>query len=272
MTASGVFDSRCCEGLAAILFGLFGFRLGFVSDVLDAIGSVRVGVPVGFEPVDQPCDFLDAHSHFGVHFLSPPALCTRLGYPLAVIILYSISTNLSSVFQKKNIEKFLILTLMLARGIIRVEVQKMALSEAKRRSNDAYIAAHYERLPVSYSREFCAEVRVAAGVAGVSLAGYVRAALVAYMQAEHNGANHHGADQTEPPASDPAQAETVAPGADHVDPVKRKRGRPRKVQTVDMCADGMEEDAHNKADAGTIGAGATTPTRRKRGRPRKVNP
>ena len=143
----------------------------------------------------------------------------------------------------------------------------MALSEAKRRSNDTYIAAHYERLPVSYSREFCAEVRAAAGASGVSLAGYVRAALEAYMQAAQPGAN-----RTEPPASDPAQAETEAPSADHVEQVKRKRGRPRKVRAVDMGADGMDTDAHNSTDAVGIDAGTIAPPRRKRGRPRKVNP
>lgn len=148
----------------------------------------------------------------------------------------------------------------------------MALSEAKRRSNDAYIAAHYERLPVSYSREFCAEVRAAAGVAGVSLAGYVRAALEAYMRAAQPGANHPGANQTEPPARYPAQAEMAAHGADTVAPAKRKRGRPRKVQAEDMGADGMETYTHNNADAAGIDADTMAPPRRKRGRPRKVNP
>ena len=85
---------------------------------------------------------------------------------------------------------------------------------------------------------------------------------------------HPGANRTEPPASEPAQSETAEPGADHVETVKRKRGRLRKVQAVDMVADGMETDAHNNADAvgivaDTIGAYATTPPRRKRGRPRK---
>lgn len=87
-----------------------------------------------------------------------------------------------------------------------------------------------------------------------------------------HGANHPGADRTEPTASDPAQAETVAPGADTVDPVKRKRGRPRKVQAVDMGADGMKTDAHNNADAVGIDAGTIAPPSRKRGGPRKVKP
>lgn len=58
----------------------------------------------------------------------------------------------------------------------------MALTEARRRSNDKYIAAHYERLPISYSKDFCAQVRAAAAESGESLAGYVRRALEAQMQ------------------------------------------------------------------------------------------
>lgn len=60
----------------------------------------------------------------------------------------------------------------------------MALSEAQRKANDKYIAAKYERLPVSYPKEFCAEVRTAADSAGESLAGYIRKAIQMRMDAD----------------------------------------------------------------------------------------
>ena len=58
----------------------------------------------------------------------------------------------------------------------------MALSEAKRRSNDRYITAHYQRLAVSYPIKFCDSVRAAASAAGQSLAGYVRQAVEERMR------------------------------------------------------------------------------------------
>ena len=65
----------------------------------------------------------------------------------------------------------------------------MALSEKKRISNDKYIKNNYERLPVSYSKEFCAQVREAATNSGESLAGYVKAAILERMEKEkHKGA------------------------------------------------------------------------------------
>ena len=60
----------------------------------------------------------------------------------------------------------------------------MALTEAKRKSNDRYLAAKYERLPVSYSKDFCAAVRAAAEASGESLAGYVRKAIEQRMSIE----------------------------------------------------------------------------------------
>ena len=60
-------------------------------------------------------------------------------------------------------------------------VMPMALSEAKRKANDKYIAAKYERLPISYSKDFCAAVRAAAEASGCTLAGYVRKAIEAQM-------------------------------------------------------------------------------------------
>lgn len=58
----------------------------------------------------------------------------------------------------------------------------MALSSSQRAANDKYIAAKYQRLPISYPNEFCAEVRAAAENAGESLAGYIRKALEMRME------------------------------------------------------------------------------------------
>ena len=58
----------------------------------------------------------------------------------------------------------------------------MALSAKRRISNDRYIQQHYERLPVSYPKEFCAGVRAAAAEAGESLAGYVKKSIVERME------------------------------------------------------------------------------------------
>lgn len=60
----------------------------------------------------------------------------------------------------------------------------MALSEVQRAANDKYIAAHYQRLPISYPNEFCTEVRTAAEAAGESLAGYIRKAIEMRMEAD----------------------------------------------------------------------------------------
>lgn len=62
----------------------------------------------------------------------------------------------------------------------------MALSEAKRAANDKYIAAHYQRLPISYDKEFCATVRAAAQSSGESLAGYIRKAIEMRMEKEES--------------------------------------------------------------------------------------
>lgn len=53
----------------------------------------------------------------------------------------------------------------------------MALSEAQRKANDNYIKEKYQRLPVSYPKEFCQIVREAAEANGESLAGFVRKAI-----------------------------------------------------------------------------------------------
>lgn len=60
----------------------------------------------------------------------------------------------------------------------------MPLSAKQREANDRYIAKNYERLPVSYSKEFCAQVREAANAQGESLAGYVKKAIESRMERE----------------------------------------------------------------------------------------
>lgn len=58
----------------------------------------------------------------------------------------------------------------------------MAISEARRRANDKYIKEKYERLPISYPKEFCEKIRETAAAKGESVAGYVRKAVEERMQ------------------------------------------------------------------------------------------
>jgi hypothetical protein len=60
----------------------------------------------------------------------------------------------------------------------------MALTKAQRKANDKYIKGKYQRLPVSYSKEFCAQVRAAAEASGETLAGYVKTAIEARMHGQ----------------------------------------------------------------------------------------
>lgn len=60
----------------------------------------------------------------------------------------------------------------------------MPISEARRRANDKYIKEKYERLPISYPKEFCEKVRKAASKKEESLAGYIRKAIEQRMQEE----------------------------------------------------------------------------------------
>ena len=53
----------------------------------------------------------------------------------------------------------------------------MALSEAQRKANDKYIKENYQRLTISYPKEYCEQVKEAAKAAGETLAGYVKKAL-----------------------------------------------------------------------------------------------
>lgn len=58
----------------------------------------------------------------------------------------------------------------------------MALTEARRAANDRYIKENYQRLPVSYSKDFCAEIKAEAAKRGETLAGFVRKAIEERIQ------------------------------------------------------------------------------------------
>ena len=62
----------------------------------------------------------------------------------------------------------------------------MALTDAQRRANDKYLKEHYQKLSVSYPKEYCEKVKEAAQTAGESLAGYVKKALDARMESQIN--------------------------------------------------------------------------------------
>ncbi len=67
----------------------------------------------------------------------------------------------------------------------------MALTDAQRKANDKYLAAKYERLPISYSKDFCTAVRAAAEASGCSMAGYVKKAIEAQMERDKEGEDDH---------------------------------------------------------------------------------
>ncbi len=58
----------------------------------------------------------------------------------------------------------------------------MALSDSQRKANAKYIKENYQRLPVSYPKDFCNLIREAAEAQGETLAGYVRKAVEQRMQ------------------------------------------------------------------------------------------
>lgn len=60
----------------------------------------------------------------------------------------------------------------------------MALTESQRKANDKYIRDHYQRLPISYPKEFCEKVKQAAAESGESVAGYIRKAIEKRMAGE----------------------------------------------------------------------------------------
>lgn len=60
----------------------------------------------------------------------------------------------------------------------------MALTEAQRRANDKYIKENYQKLSISYPKEYCEAVKAAAKEAGESLAGYVKKAIDNRMESE----------------------------------------------------------------------------------------
>lgn len=60
----------------------------------------------------------------------------------------------------------------------------MPLTEAQRKANDKYIKEHYQKLSISYPKEYCEKVKEAAQAAGESLAGYVKKAIDSRMESE----------------------------------------------------------------------------------------
>lgn len=60
----------------------------------------------------------------------------------------------------------------------------MALTDAQRRANDKYIKENYQKLSISYPKEYCEKVKEAAKAAGESLAGYVKKAIDSRMEAD----------------------------------------------------------------------------------------
>lgn len=60
----------------------------------------------------------------------------------------------------------------------------MPLTEAQRRANDKYIKENYQKLSISYPKEYCETVKAAAKQAGESLAGYVKKAIDSRMEAD----------------------------------------------------------------------------------------
>ena len=77
-------------------------------DVLDALGCILCAVPVGNQPVDQPCGFLGRHAVF--HY---PSSCHKtrkvfaVVFSLAVIILYNIARYISIGIVDKNIVRYM---------------------------------------------------------------------------------------------------------------------------------------------------------------------
>ena len=75
----------------------------------------------------------------------------------------------------------------------------MALSKSQRVANDKYIQKNYDRLPLSYPKDFCSSVRAAA-----SEAGYVKKAIEYRMQRDGveppkgKEKNGNGIEQAEP--------------------------------------------------------------------------
>lgn len=60
----------------------------------------------------------------------------------------------------------------------------MPLTEAQRRANNKYIKENYQKLSISYPKEYCEAVKTAAKEAGESLAGYVKKAIDTRIEAE----------------------------------------------------------------------------------------
>ena len=60
----------------------------------------------------------------------------------------------------------------------------MALTPARKKANEKYLATHYTRLNIRYPIEYIEKVKAAATASGESIAGYVKAAIDKRMHEE----------------------------------------------------------------------------------------
>ena len=60
----------------------------------------------------------------------------------------------------------------------------MPITDAQKRAHEKYFKENYQRLTISYPKDYCEKVKEAAQTAGESLAGYVKKAIDARMESE----------------------------------------------------------------------------------------
>ena len=59
------------------------------------------------------------------------------------------------------------------------------LTDAKRKANEKYIAKSYKQIAVRWPNDFCERLHAAVESSGESLAGYMRKAIEARMEADN---------------------------------------------------------------------------------------
>ena len=62
----------------------------------------------------------------------------------------------------------------------------MPLTEAQRKANDKHLKAHYTQFAIRYRTEFVQAIRDAAKAADMSFAGYIHAAIEAFMHSDQH--------------------------------------------------------------------------------------
>ena len=60
----------------------------------------------------------------------------------------------------------------------------MPITDAQKRAHEKYFKENYQRLTISYPKEYCEAVKAAAKEAGESLAGYIKKAIDTRMESE----------------------------------------------------------------------------------------